>query len=81
MQSVNNMDDLESYLAVYLEHLWETGASMQLFGDALSGLPHFIPAVRGLSFSENKKLLSLMIKRQVPTRSITPPQFDNLLTV
>ena len=48
-------DEWDAAISDYAEHLWETGQGMQFLGDLLSGLPHFMPKVRGnLKESWNK---------------------------
>ena len=41
-----SMDALDRSLEVYIESLWELGESKSLASDLLSGLGHFLPAVR-----------------------------------
>ena len=40
-------EDWDDILYDYAEHCWESGECLGLFGDTLSGLPHFVRGIRG----------------------------------
>ena len=51
------LDEWDAAISDYAEHLWETDQGMQSLGDLLSGLPHFMPKVRG-NLKESWKFLA-----------------------
>jgi hypothetical protein len=56
-------------IADYAEHLWETGLGIQFLGDLLSGLPHFMPRLRGC-FKESWKIYGTWKTLELPVRAV-----------
>ena len=72
-------DAWDAAISDYAEHLWETGESKQLFGDLLSGLPHFLAETRG-SLKGSWKLFATWKRLELPVRAV-PFSTDVLLAM
>jgi hypothetical protein len=63
------LDEWDAAISDYAEHLWETGQGMQFLGDLLSGLPHFMPKVRG-NLKESWKIFGTWKTIELPVRAV-----------
>ena len=59
----------DACISDYAEHLWEEGEGMQFLGDLLSGLPHFMPSLRG-SLKEPWKLYGAWKTPELSMRAV-----------
>ena len=59
---------LDDMLQRWIEDLWETGETKNLPNDAISGLQHFIPALRG-QLRGAARFLSAWGRHELPTRA------------
>ena len=59
---------LDDMLQRWIEDLWETGETKNLPNDAISGLQHFIPALRGQLWGASR-FLSAWGRHELPTRA------------
>ena len=59
----------DACISDYAEHLWEAGQGMQFLGDLLSGLPHFMPRLRGC-LKESWKIHGTWKTLELPMRAV-----------